>query len=141
MIEIVEIVGDGKALAVRLDLMLDEAADAAGNPFEPRPLNLEARDEDGTFLGGISGYGQLGWLFVKLLAVAPGARGSGVGAQLIVRAEVLARANNLAGVYLDTYEFQAPGFYEKLGYQAFGQLPAAGGHPQRIWFCKVLSAT
>ena len=121
-----------------VDRLLDQHAEAVGHAFDPRPLNLRALGEDGTFLGGLSGYGQLGWLFIKLLALSPAARGQGAGKRLIEAAEEFARDNNLGGVYLDTYEFQAPEFYRKLGYREFGRLPALGNRPSRIWFCKVL---
>jgi hypothetical protein len=32
-----------------------------------------------------------------------------------------------SGVWVDTFEFQAPGFYQKLGYEVFGVLP---DHPR-----------
>jgi GNAT superfamily N-acetyltransferase len=96
---------------------------------------------DGSLLGGLYGWGQLGWFFVKLLALAPGARGRGIGGQLLGEAETHARRSGLVGIYLDTYEFQAPEFYAKMGYTEFGRLPAAGGHPQRIWYAKTLDET
>ena len=43
-----------------------------------------------------------------------------------------------AGVYLDTFTFQAPRFYESLGYVECGRLPAVRGHAQRLWFAKAL---
>ena len=36
--------------------------------------------------------------------------------------EAIARADGCVGVWLDTYEFQARGFYEKLGFDLFGTL-------------------
>jgi RimJ/RimL family protein N-acetyltransferase len=38
------------------------------------------------------------------------------------RAEDIARAHGCIGLWLDTYEFQARGFYEKLGFTLFGTL-------------------
>ncbi len=38
------------------------------------------------------------------------------------RAEEIARANDCVGVWLNTSEFQARGFYEKLGFEVFGAL-------------------
>ncbi|MBW3095754.1 GNAT family N-acetyltransferase [Pseudohoeflea coraliihabitans] len=141
MVEIRRLATGGVELAARLDAMLDEAADALGVPFNPVEVVLEAREPDGTLLGGLSGYGQLGWLFVKLLALTPEARGRGVGMQLIRRAEDVAREHGWSGVYLDTFTFQAPAFYRKLGYREIGRLPAIDGHPQRIWFARKLAAT
>jgi len=38
------------------------------------------------------------------------------------QAETIAREAGCTGIWLDTYEFQARGFYEKLGYTLFGTL-------------------
>jgi GNAT superfamily N-acetyltransferase len=38
------------------------------------------------------------------------------------RAEEIALDRGCIGVWLDTFAFQARGFYEKLGYSLFGQL-------------------
>jgi GNAT superfamily N-acetyltransferase len=128
------------SLEARLDGMLDDAAETLGHPFNPQALKLEAVDDGGTLLGGVYGYSQLGWLFIKLLAVAPDARGTGTGWQLMKRAEQIAIQRALAGIYLDTFEFQAPGFYRKLGYEEYGRFPAIDGYPQRIWFLKRLNS-
>lgn len=134
----ITITENGAELQLRLDQLLDKGAEALGHPFNPQAIGFEARDRGGTFLGGIYGWGQLGWFFVKLLALAPEARKRGVGGELLTRAETHARETGLCGIYLDTYEFQAPGFYAKMGYEEIGRLPAIGGHPQRIWFAKKL---
>lgn len=123
----------------RLDEILDDAAEASGRPFNAQDVNLEALDADGTFLGGLSGYSQLGWFFIKSLALMPDGRGKGVGRALMRRAEAIAVERGLSGIWLDTYDFQAPGFYEKMGYAEFGRLPAAEGHPRRIWYAKKLA--
>jgi ribosomal protein S18 acetylase RimI-like enzyme len=49
-------------------------------------------------------------------------RGGGWGRALLERAEEEAIARGLQGVWLDTFSFQAPGFYQKLGYEVFGTL-------------------
>jgi len=141
MVEIIRIIDDGKKVADAIDATLDAQALALGKPFDPVQFNFEARDADGQYLGGLSGYAQLGWLFVKLLGLTPQARGQGVGKQLLERAETEARQAGFIGVYLDTFEFQAPGFYQKLGYTEFGRLPQIGDHPQRIWFAKILASS
>ncbi|MBB5538519.1 GNAT family N-acetyltransferase [Rhizobium giardinii] len=73
-------------------------------------------------VGGLYGVDGYGWAFVKYLAIADEYRGQGLGSRLIQEAETLARARGYIGVWLDTFEFQARPFYEKLGYQVFGEL-------------------
>ncbi len=119
-----------------VDAILDEAAEAQGRPFEGRKVQLRAVDAQGTLLGGLIGAHLQRWFFVKLLAVSPEARGRGMGARLLARAEAMAREDNLVGIYLDTFDFQAPRFYLREGYREIGRLPKIGDAPQRIWFAK-----
>jgi len=136
-IEITVLDGVSKELDDQLVEYLVSHSEEAGSPFVETDVSIQAT-RDGKLLGGLSGKAHLGWLYVRMLATAPDARGSGVGAKLMKRGEEVAREMGLAGVYLDTYDFQAPGFYEKIGYTEMGRLPAAGGYPQRIWFRKLL---
>ena len=138
MITISPFEGDAKAFEDTVDKLLDAHAEAVGLPFNAQNVHLTATDQDGTFLGGLTGYSQLGWLFIQYLALAPEGRGKGVGRELMQRAEAIARERNLSGIWVDTYEFQAPEFYAKLGYTEYGRLPKVGDHPSRIWFYKVL---
>jgi GNAT superfamily N-acetyltransferase len=87
-----------------------------------RPLALAIEDERGQMIGGLSGATAYGWLFVELLFVPESLRGQGVGTELIGRAEEEAVARGCHSVWLDTFEFQALGFYERMGYACFGEL-------------------
>lgn len=87
-----------------------------------RPLILTARDESGRVVGGLWGRTALGWLFVELLFVPDTLRGQGIGAELMSRAENEAILRGCHSAWLDTFEFQARGFYERLGYSCFGEL-------------------
>jgi GNAT superfamily N-acetyltransferase len=88
---------------------------------------LLVRDGDGATIGGLWARTAYDWMFVELLVVPARLRGSGVGSALMRRAEDLARAQGCAGIWLDTFSFQARPFYEKLGYSVFGALP---DHPR-----------
>lgn len=138
-IELVD--GDDDVLAGAVDGILDEAAEALGRRFEGRKVQLRAVDAKGTMLGGLIGAYLQRWLYVKLLAVSPEARGRGIGAKLLARAETHAREEGLVGIYLDTFEFQAPRFYLREGYREIGRLPKIGDAPQRIWFAKEFNDT
>jgi GNAT superfamily N-acetyltransferase len=109
----------------------------AGDP-RIRPVAILIAAEDGTRESRSCGgglWGRIGydWLFVELLAVPEAARGQGLGRALMQQAEAIAREAGCAGIWLDTYEFQARGFYERLGFTLFGTLP---DHPvgQRRFF-------
>jgi len=139
-IEITAVEAEGDDFANTVEAIVDGAAAKLGLPFEPEQLQLKACDADGQLTGGLTGHTVQGWLFIKLLGVAEGQRGSGTGRALLARAEDFARQKGLVGVYLDTFDFQAPRFYEGLGYSECGRLPAKRGMPQRIWFAKAFDA-
>jgi GNAT superfamily N-acetyltransferase len=78
---------------------------------------------DGTELvGGAAGYTHWGWLFVSHLWVTDELRGDGLGARLMREIESAAVGRGVAMAHLDTYDFQALGFYERLGYEQFAEL-------------------
>jgi GNAT superfamily N-acetyltransferase len=87
-----------------------------------RPLVLTIDEGDGQVVGGLWGRTALGWLFVELLFVPESLRGRGIGADLMLRAEREAVARGCHSAWLDTFEFQARKFYERLGYSCFGHL-------------------
>jgi len=51
-------------------------------------------------------------------------------------AEAYAKEEKKTGVFLDTYAFQAKGFYEKLGYVIFGTIENAAGPHARYFLSK-----
>jgi ribosomal protein S18 acetylase RimI-like enzyme len=53
-------------------------------------------------------------------------------------AEDLARERGCVGVWLDTFDFQAPEFYRKHGYEQFGRLDDYPPGHQRLFFQKRL---
>jgi GNAT superfamily N-acetyltransferase len=132
----IEMVDGDETVTEAVDALLDEAAMVLGRPFEGQKVHLRAIDSEGRMMGGLVGAHLQRWFFVKLLAVSPEARGGGIGAQLLARAEAIARAAGLVGIYLDTFDFQAPRFYLREGYSEIGRLPKLDDAPQRIWFAK-----
>jgi GNAT superfamily N-acetyltransferase len=85
-------------------------------------LVLFVRDNSEKIVGGLLGYTHWRWLFVQNLWLAESMRGSGYGRKLMELAEQEARLRGCEHAYLDTFDFQARGFYEKLGYELFGLL-------------------
>ncbi|UZJ58648.1 GNAT family N-acetyltransferase [Pseudomonas sp. KU26590] len=102
---------------------------------------LFVRDEQtDAVLGGLHGRILYSWLFIELLVVPEQARGQRMGSQLMAMAEDLARERGCVGVWLDTFDFQAPDFYRKHGYEQFGQLDDYPPGHQRLFFQKRLKA-
>jgi hypothetical protein len=56
------------------------------------------------------------------------------------RAETVAIESSCDYAYLSTFEFQAPGFYARLGYSMIGELAGVPPSARRKWFCKRLSS-
>lgn len=89
------------------------------------------RDPDsGAAIGGLIAEDSYGWAFIRYLVVPEHCRGQGLGSRLMAEAEAIAKARGHVGIWLDTYDFQARPFYEKLGYEVFGTLedvPSSNG--------------
>jgi predicted N-acetyltransferase YhbS len=110
---------------------------AAVGKFDHRPLTVTIR-ERGKIVGGLAGETFFGWMFVSLLWVSDQHRGNGWGRSLMRTAEAEARKRGVRNVYLDSFSFQAPAFYAKLGYREFGRLKEFPAGHDRVWMTKAL---
>jgi GNAT superfamily N-acetyltransferase len=110
---------------------------AAAGKFNHRPLTVTIR-EQGEIVAGLAAETFWGWMFVSLLWVSDAYRGHGYGSALMVTAETEARNRGVRNVYLDTFSFQAPGFYKKLGYREFARLDEFPAGHCRVWMTKAL---
>jgi GNAT superfamily N-acetyltransferase len=77
---------------------------------------------DDRVVGGLLGEIRWRWLYVSKLWVSEAHRGGGAGTRLMAAAESRARERDCIGVYLDTFEYQARPFYERLGFEVYGTL-------------------
>jgi GNAT superfamily N-acetyltransferase len=109
-----------------------------GDP-QAQTIALLVRDEHSNdVIGGLYGDIFHGWLFIELLAIPEQARGQGVGSRLMNMAEAVARDRGCAGIWLDTFDFQAPAFYERHGFSQFGHLDNFPAQHQRFFYQKRL---
>lgn len=104
-------------------------------------FNLILRDAEGAVVGGLLSNAYWGWLYIEILWVSDALRGRGYGRRLLLAAEEAALAKGYHSVYLDTFDFQSPGFYQKLGYEIFGTLPNFAGDHTRYFLRKTLKST
>jgi GNAT superfamily N-acetyltransferase len=103
------------------------------------PLAIFLRDERDAVMGGAFGDVWGGWLELKFLWVAEPLRGQGFGERLLRTAEEEARTHGCRGIFLNTFSFQARPFYERFGYEVFGELPHyPAGHS--LFFMKKILA-
>lgn len=88
------------------------------------PLDVWLLDAQGALAGGLSGRTWAHWLHVDLLWVDARHRGLGLGSRLLAEAERLARDERACTrSRLETWDFQAPAFYRKQGYEVVGEVP------------------
>ena len=84
---------------------------------ESEPLNLYVEDDSGELLAGLVAETFGNWLEIEYLFVKEDLRGQGIGSQLLQQAESEAKKRNCRFAFVNTYQFQAPAFYQKHGYQ------------------------
>jgi ribosomal protein S18 acetylase RimI-like enzyme len=107
-------------------------------PADEQPVRLVARDDSGAVVAGLLGQTKWGWLYVEKLWLADEARGQGLGSRLLSAAESIAIDRGCTGATLTTFEHQARGFYEKLGYVLFGTLEGYPAGTRQYHLCKPL---
>lgn len=89
---------------------------------EQQYIRLTARDENGRLLGGLRSFVFLYWLNIEVLFVEGDVRGWGLGSRLLAEAERQAIELGAKNAKLDTFEWQAPAFYQKHGYEEYARV-------------------
>src|SRR5262245_13158052 len=84
---------------------------------------LNAKDESDNLVGGFRGEVFFHWLFVNVLFVEEPERRKGLGSRLLADGEARAREKGALHARLETFEWQAPGFYLKNGYRELWKVP------------------
>ena len=133
----IEITDDHEALQAALSAILSEASLDSGFAYQPERVSLELAQE-GRVVGGLTGVFNWNWLYIEMLAVEREHRGLGFAKQLVERAERLAQLKSCAGLWVDTFTFQAPDFYLGLGFEAFGDLHDYPQGQRRIFLRKLI---
>ncbi len=85
-------------------------------------LAIVARADQAAIIGGLTADVLWDWMHIQDLWVDAPHRGQDIGTRLMNQAEQIARDQGLFGLHLETTDFQALGFYQKLGYAVFGQI-------------------
>ena len=120
-IQLSENVTEAERLAILYPLLAHNLANGGDDAHETFALLLRAPDRD-EVIGGLYGKISYRWLLIDLVSVPEQMRGQGIGERLMRMAEDIAQKKNCIGIWLETFSFQAPGFYRKLGYSEFGRL-------------------
>ncbi|SRR6266545_5916980 len=85
-------------------------------------LAIFLRDDQQVIRAGLKGWTWCGSCYISTVWIHETLRRHGVGTQLVHAAEQEARARGCTHMVLGSFSFQAPGFYQKLGYEAFAVL-------------------
>jgi GNAT superfamily N-acetyltransferase len=96
-------------------------------PWTHEAFTVAAYGDDGALVGGAHGIVTMGLVEIRSLWVDPPHRKTGLGARLMTMLELHARSLGASRAALYTYDWQARGLYEKLGYTVFGTLDYPGG--------------
>jgi GNAT superfamily N-acetyltransferase len=111
---------------------INDALTEFNRPFLRDPvfgrIGVFVRNETRTVVAGLDASFYAGWMFVSNLWVHAELRRRGVGRRLLQEAERRALARGCHSAWLDTFSFQAPGFYQRLGYEVFGTLDYPPDH-------------
>lgn len=102
------------------------------------PLNIYAEDEQGNLMAGMVAETFGNWLEIEYLYVRDDLRGQGLGSKILKMAEKEAKERKCKYSFVDTFNFQAPKFYEKHGYKevfALKNYPYTG---ERYYYTKEL---
>ena len=105
---------------------------------ESEPLNLYVEDDSGELLAGLVAETFGNWLEIEYLFVKEELRRQGIGTQLLQQAESEAKKRNCRFAFVNTYQFQAPAFYQKHGYQEVFTMKDYPYTGQRHYYQKVL---
>ena len=107
-------------------------------PSKSEPLNIYLEDEEGNLVAGMVAETFGNWLEIEYLYVSEDLRGQGIGSKILKMAERESRERGCKYSFVDTFNFQAPKFYEKHGYKevfALKKYPYIG---ERYYYTKEL---
>ena len=100
-----------------------------------------ARDSGGDLAGAITGRAYYDEVHIGDLIVGKDHRRSGLGRKLVMTVEDEYRGRGYNVVTLTTFGFQAPGFYEKLGYELELRNFLYAVSPQELMYAEALLFT
>ena len=117
-----------------------DASELIRRRFEPenlpsKPVAAYAIDDAGELLGGCVGntVDVWQWLTIDTMWVSPTQRSEGLGRRLLAAVEDQARERGCRWAKLNTWEFQAPEFYERCGYTTYGvEVDYPPGHTNHL---------
>ena len=120
-----------------IDGLVQYNTEIAGD-YKDTPLSVIVRHENGEIIGGLLGRTYYSWLHINTMWVEERFRQKGIGEKLIKTAEKEALDRDCRFSFLDTYDFQAKRFYQRIGYEVFSAIDDWPDGHQRIFMKKQL---
>ena len=102
------------------------------------PLNIYLEDEKGNLVAGMVAETFGNWLEIEYLYVSDSLRDEGLGSRILEMAENESRNRGCKYSFVDTFNFQAPKFYEKHGYKEVFTLKKYPYTGERYYYTKEL---
>lgn len=128
-------------LTALLEERIYEFNSRATGIYDGTLLSASIIDESGKLVAGVSGHTWGGCCTIVLLWVDTALRGTGVGRALMKAAEDEAVRRGCRQIILSTHSFQAPQFYEKLGFRRIAAIPNNPvGHEDLIYLKELASS-
>jgi GNAT superfamily N-acetyltransferase len=136
----IEIVSPGTELYAELNRRLvafNQAERPLVNWRTDNAFTVAVHDASGVLRGGARGFVRIGAVEIRGVWLDEEVRGQHLGEKIMQAAESEARRRGAKVALLDTYDFQARGFYERLGYTCFATFDFPQG-VQRFYMSRKL---
>lgn len=108
-------------------------------PYIKECLNWTVEDKQGNLIAALTAVLLWEWLYIDELWVDESCRRTGIGKQLMEKAEQYAKTQKLSGLWLWTQSWQAPEFYQRLGFEEFTRFDNFPTGHSRIGLRKYMS--
>lgn len=95
-------------------------------------------EDDGKVIAGIVGESTFSTIEIEFLYIEESYRKHGLGTKLLTYVEEKGRREGLKHIYLNTFSFQAPKFYEKHGYKLLFNIDKCYGDIGQYFYWKDL---
>ena len=121
-----------------LENLIKEYNRSKREPSRSELLNIYVEDEQGNLMAGMVAETFGNWLEIEYLYVREDLRGQGLGSRILKMAEKESRERRCKYSFVDTFNFQAPKFYEKHGYKEVFSLKKYPYIGERYYYTKEL---
>ena len=121
-----------------LENLIKEYNRSKREPSRSEPLNIYVEDEQGNLMAGMVAETFGNWLEIEYLYVREDLRGQGLGSRILKMAEKESRERRCKYSFVDTFNFQAPKFYENHGYKEVFSLKKYPYTGERYYYTKEL---